>query len=139
MNPSTDVTGDVPEEKMTRTARADDVEAKEVVMVSTEGVAQTRKRKDEGDGLDLLFTPESAKGFRAQWDAVQRSFVDDPKQAVKEGDELVTSVIKTLEESFKTQRQRLSEDIGGGEANSTENLRIALRRYRSFFERLLAV
>ncbi|HEY2685205.1 MAG TPA: hypothetical protein VGI93_16925 [Steroidobacteraceae bacterium] len=140
MNSPTDTRDNLPDENAAaRKMPADAPEGKDVVMVSTEGVAHTRRRKDADAGLEPLFKAETAEDFRSQWDAVQRSFVDDPKQAVKDGDELVTSVIQSLEESFKTQRQRLNDEVGAAEGGSTENLRVALRRYRAFFERLLAV
>jgi hypothetical protein len=60
--------------------------------------------------------------------------VDDPKKAVREGDELVAQVIKSLAETFAKQRAALE-----GEQGSTEELRLALRRYRSFFDRLLSI
>ena len=89
--------------------------------------------------LAALFPPETAEGFRADWDAVQIGFVDDPRKAVRQADELVASVMKTLAESFASQRIGIETDVGQDEQASTENLRVALRRYRSFFERLLSL
>jgi hypothetical protein len=84
--------------------------------------------------LAPLFSEEMAGEFRARWNIVQQGFVDDPKKAVREGDELVAQVIKSLAETFATQRAALE-----GEQGSTEELRLALRRYRSFFDRLLSI
>jgi hypothetical protein len=69
---------------------------------------------------------------------VQRGFVDDPEEAVRAGDELVTQVIKSLSESFSEQRSVLAGDMKT-EKSSTENRRLAFRRYRSFFDRLLSI
>src|SRR5215510_3402708 len=88
--------------------------------------------------LTPLFTPDVANDFRARWDQVQFSFVDDPKRAVREGDELVAQVMKSLAQSFSEERTRLEQELGHTDAGSTENLRMALRRYRSFFQRLLS-
>ena len=88
--------------------------------------------------LAELFAGDAAKAFRSRWDAVQIGFVDDPKQAVKQADELVAQVMKSLAESFSRQRSTIEGDVGGNEA-STENLRVALQRYRSFFQRLLSL
>ena len=89
--------------------------------------------------LAALFPPEVATGFRSRWDQVQISFVDDPRQAVQQADELVAQVMKSLASNFAEQRSRLEAGIGhGGEVN-TENLRMALRSYRSFFQRLLSL
>jgi hypothetical protein len=93
--------------------------------------AREPKRREE---LAPLFSEELAGEFRARWNIVQQGFVDDPKNAVRQGDELVAQVIKSLAETFATQRAALE-----GEQGSTEDSRLALRRYRSFFERLLSM
>lgn len=89
--------------------------------------------------LAALFPPQVASDFRTRWDQVQISFVDDPRQAVQQADELVAQVMKSLAANFAEQRSRLEAGIGhGGEVN-TENLRMALHSYRSFFQRLLSL
>ena len=85
-----------------------------------------------------LFLPDVAKEFRSRWDTVQRGFVDDPRQAVRQGDELVVRVMKSLAETFSHERATLEGQVNQTGNASTETLRIALRRYRSFFERLLS-
>jgi len=104
-------------------------------LADTSRVTETRRVKSAE--LDSLFDHEAAADFRSRWDVVQRGFVDDPQRAVRDGDELVTQVIQVLSASFAHQRTAWERDEGTGEP-STENLRQALRRYRSFFERLLA-
>ena len=89
--------------------------------------------------LEPLFQADMADDFRARWTAVQASFVDDPRQAVRQGDELVAQVMKNLADTFAQERSRLEAQLDQGEKASTEDLRVALRRYRSFFERLLAL
>jgi hypothetical protein len=90
--------------------------------------------------LVALFQPDMAEDFRSRWDAVQIGFVDDPKQAVKTADELVAQVMTSLAETFARERSELEGVVGGDAAGaSTENLRMALRRYRSFFQRLLSL
>jgi len=93
---------------------------------------------EEGQ-LAPLFLPDVAKDFRSRWDAVQISFVDDPKQAVRQADELVAQVMKSLAETFSNERSKLEAQVDQTDKASTENLRLALRRYRSFFERLLSL
>ncbi len=88
--------------------------------------------------LAALFSAEVAQGFRARWDATQIGFVDDPRQAVQQADELVAQVMKNLAQSFADERQQLEAQLHDEKA-STENLRVALQRYRSFFQRLLAL
>ena len=107
-----------------------------VVEINTDGVAQIRKEESK---LAPLFTEDAAADFRSRWDVVQRGFVDDPQQAVRAGDELVAQVIKSLAETFSNQRSTLEGELNQADQSSTENLRLALRCYRSFFERLLTI
>jgi hypothetical protein len=86
-----------------------------------------------------LFLPDAAKALRTRWDSVQRGFVDDPGQAVRQADELVGQVMKSLAETFSNERATLEGQADQTDKVSTENLRVALRRYRSFFERLLSL
>jgi len=95
--------------------------------------------RSEEEELAPLFAPDAAKGFRANWDAVQISFVDDPKQAVRKADELVAEVMTCLAETFSKERVELEGQVDRTDGASTENLRVALRRYRSFFQRLLSL
>ena len=94
-------------------------------------------RRDEE--LAALFAPDAARDFRARWDAVQIGFVDDPKQAVRKADELVAEVMACLADTFSKERAQLEGQMDQSDAASTENLRVALRRYRSFFQRLLTL
>jgi hypothetical protein len=86
-----------------------------------------------------LFSPEEAKDFRARWDAIQVGFVDEPRQAVQQADSLVAGAMKRLAEMFAAERAKLEGQWDRGDDVSTEDLRLALRRYRSFFGRLLSV
>jgi hypothetical protein len=86
-----------------------------------------------------LFPETELGGFRQRWQETQTEFVDDPKTAVRHADELVTSLMKRLAEVFAGERERLEHDWDKGETASTEDLRQVLRRYRSFFDRLLSV
>jgi len=86
-----------------------------------------------------LFMENATADFRSRWDIVQRSFVDDPREAVHAADELVAQVTKALTETFAQQRSTLEQSFDQSQAPSTENLRVALRQYRAFFERLLSL
>jgi hypothetical protein len=86
-----------------------------------------------------LFSPEEAKDFRARWDAIQVSFVDEPRQVVEQADSLVALAMKRLAEMFAAERARLEGQWDRGDNVSTEDLRLALQRYRSFFGRILSV
>jgi len=86
-----------------------------------------------------LFSSEEAKELRARWDTIQGTFVDEPRQAVEQADGLVAGAMKRLTEMFADERAKLEGQWDRGGDVSTENLRLALRRYRSFFGRLLSV
>jgi len=89
--------------------------------------------------LAELFAPEIAQEFRSRWDAVQIGFVDDPRESVQRADELVAQVMASLAETFASERSQLEGYLGNEQDASTENLRVALQRYRSFFQRLLSL
>jgi hypothetical protein len=84
-----------------------------------------------------LFSPTETQGLRSRWDTVQTGFVDEPRRAVEQADGLVAEVMRHLAEAFADERARLEGQWGPGDNISTEDLRVALRRYRSFFDRLL--
>src|SRR4029453_8724560 len=78
----------------------------------------------EGEALAPLFSPAVADDFRSRWAAVQGSFVDDPGQAVRQGDELVAQVLKSLADSFSSERAKLEGQVDQIDKASTEDLRI---------------
>ncbi len=86
-----------------------------------------------------LFHDDEALALRSRWDAIQTGFVDEPRRAVEEADALVTQVVTRLVEVFKEEKSTLDHQWDRGDRSSTEDLRMALRRYRSFFDRLLTI
>jgi hypothetical protein len=86
-----------------------------------------------------LFGENDLSGFRSRWDDVQSGFVDDPKECVHKADGLVSEVVEQLTTGFSEARSRLEAQWARGEEASTEDLRLALKRYREFFQRLLSV
>jgi hypothetical protein len=99
--------------------------------------AATATATSEADGP--LLSDEETKNLRARWDAVQVGFVDEPRQAVEQADALVAGALTRLAEVFAEERARLVGQWDRGDDVSTEELRLALKRYRSFFGRLLSV
>jgi hypothetical protein len=90
--------------------------------------------------LEPLFEDETARKFRSRWQVIQGKFVDDPRDSVKQADDLVADIIKSVTMSFADRRIELEKQWNSGENNiSTEDMRVALKRYRSFFERLLTL
>jgi len=95
---------------------------------------------DTGEEPNAALLPaDFSQNLRRRWDEVQTSFVDEPRKAVQQADELVGSAIDRLSQSFTEQRKTLEGEWDAGSDVSTENLRLALRRYRAFFQRLLAI
>lgn len=86
-----------------------------------------------------LFAGDQAQRFRTEWNDIQIAFVDEPRGAVEKADGLVARVIQRLAQVFADERGRLEGEWSRGGDVSTEDLRLALQRYRSFFDRLLSV
>ena len=85
-----------------------------------------------------LLPQEEAGKFQSRWADLQTSFVDEPRRSVQEGDSLVAELMQRLASSFAEERQALEAQWDRGDDVSTEDLRVALQRYRSFFDRLLS-
>ena len=75
--------------------------------------------------------------YSAQWVSIQAAFVDEPKKAVEEADRLVEEMIQNLSKMFADERHKLEAQWSRGDSASTEDLRVALQRYRQFFQSLL--
>jgi hypothetical protein len=96
-------------------------------------------RGNAADGTSTaLFPDDELHNFRARWDQAQTSFVDEPRRAVEQADGLVANVVQRIAEQFSNERAKLEGQWSKGDNVSTEDLRQALRRYRSFFDRLLS-
>jgi hypothetical protein len=85
-----------------------------------------------------LFDDAATGELRDRWTDVQSAFVDEPKTAVEQADALVADVMKRLATGFAEERKSLEGQWSRGDDVSTEDLRLALQRYRSFFDRLLS-
>jgi len=91
-----------------------------------------------GSATGPLLASSDAEGFRARWTDVQTGFVDSPRQAVERADALVAEVMQHLAKTFADERNGLERQWDRGGDVSTDDLRNAFQRYRSFFERLLS-
>jgi hypothetical protein len=98
---------------------------------------ETRDRGSAASEPMPLFSEPEMADFRSQWSKVQTSFVDEPRRTVEDADKLVASVMQRLAEGFANERSALEKQWESGDNVSTEDLRVALQRYRSFFDRLL--
>jgi len=96
-----------------------------------------RTATDDDDRRPLLDQPETSS-FTTRWREIQVDFVDRPRESVEQADALVAELMRRLAASFADERGRLEQQWDGGDDVSTEDLRVALTRYRSFFDRLLS-
>lgn len=103
---------------------------------SKDNASTTQQSTNESQSL---FPQDRLNDYRRRWTDVQASFVDDPRGATQQADTLVATVIKDLAQIFADERQTLEGQWTRGEDVSTEDLRVALTRYRTFFDRLLSV
>ena len=85
-----------------------------------------------------LLDAGDAESFKRKWDEIQVAFVDEPRAAVERADALVADLMQQLASGFSDVRGRLEAQWNRGDDVSTEDLRVALTRYRSFFDRLLS-
>jgi hypothetical protein len=114
-------------------------------MTTAELVANSNEQKQEDitrtdqNGHAPLYDEREANDLRNRWQNIQGGFVDDPRASVEQADQLVASAMKRLAEIFASERGNLEAAWSRGGEVSTEDLRQALRRYRSFFDRLLSV
>lgn len=110
----------------------------------TQAVQQTRVEQGTigqdttSQDMDAGFLPEQRmSSLRERWNDVQAGFVDDPQNAVQQAHGLVTQLVDDLVQTFTQERTTLENQWKGGGTADTETLRVALQRYRSFFNRLL--
>jgi len=109
----------------------------DVLRLMKSGEREAADRAGAVSGPMPLFSESEMQDFRSQWSKVQTGFVDEPRQTVEGADKLVASVMQRLAEGFATERSGLEKQWDRGDNVSTEDLRVALQRYRSFFDRLL--
>ncbi|MEU0395653.1 hypothetical protein ABZ208_23270 [Streptomyces sp. NPDC006208] len=131
-----------PREQDTRQEPAESSQAPEYPGESTEAATEPEPAEAEAlpadDEPPQLLVPEDEEGFHARWQEIQSRFVDDPREAVHAADGLVADVMQTLAATFSQHKKDLEGQWNRGEEADTEDLRMALRKYRSFFNRLLS-
>jgi len=99
----------------------------------------TAKPAANTEAAGPLLPEEFVEDFRKRWDGVQAGFVDEPRTSVRQADELVASAIKRLAENLGDARNNLEGQWSRGDDVNTEDLRVALKKYRTFFQKILAV
>jgi len=106
---------------------------------SASGQPHDGQATDQKQTWTPLFPSDQADSFKVRWMQIQSGFVDEPRKAVEQADQLIAEVMKALAGSFADERRDLEQQWDRGGDVSTEDLRLGLRRYRSFFDRLLSV
>jgi hypothetical protein len=89
------------------------------------------------DGSKAFFSPNEADGFRARWESIQVGFVDDPRTSVQSAAQLIGDAMKRLSEEVATERRKFETSSRRENGKATEEMRLLLRRYRSFFKHLM--
>jgi hypothetical protein len=133
-------------EQRDTTEQQETAEQQERTELQEQAEHETKAREEErneeaagtGDHQDL-FRDDELEGFRSRWDQVQGTFVDEPRESVQKADDLVSDLVDRLTSGFAETRSGLEEQWNKGEDASTEDLRVALMRYRAFFQRLLEI
>jgi hypothetical protein len=97
------------------------------------------RRKMEDVSRETILSREETLELGSRWTNIQSDFVDEPRRAVEAADKLVASAIQRISQTFSEERSRLESQWSRGDEVSTEDLRLALQRYRSFFGRLLSI
>ena len=95
------------------------------------------RHEPANDTRERLVPQQRSAAYSARWDQVKGGFVDEPRQAVAAADQLVSELLEELQELFRNQRHDIEQGLNANES-STEDLRVALHRYRSVFDRLLS-
>src|SRR6478672_12012079 len=104
----------------------------------SESEAQAAEPDSKDQEQEPLLSADKSESFARQWHEIQVAFVDEPRDSVAQADTLVADLMQQLAASFSEERERLEKQWDSGDDVSTEDLRIALTRYRSFFDRLLS-
>lgn len=110
----------------------------DVVRAEDEPVRRDDDLQVSGSATQSVLPDDDAGELGRRWDELQARFVDAPQEVVQEADRLVADVFDRVTRTFAEERGRLEEQWNRGEEASTEDLRVALQRYRSFFQRLLS-
>ena len=138
MEPTREERG-VPTARTTSRAAADDVlDSERVVERDVQRDVPARQASTNAEHA-ALFEQSVLSEFNTRWTDIQTGFVDEPRRSVQQADALVQDIIKRIGDSFGNERSQLEQQWDRGDEVSTEDLRVALQRYRSFFSRLLSL
>jgi hypothetical protein len=129
-------TGEVPRIEEVDTGRLKPVRSERS---ASDSPANSHRGASGSAEATALFPEDQLHDFEARWNDIQTDFVDEPRSAVQKADSLVASTMHELAEAFSRERSDLEQQWDRGDNISTEDLRVAFQRYRSFFRRLLSL
>jgi hypothetical protein len=118
-------------------SRREEADARHEERLSTADLVREADEVDSGE-REPLFAGDEAERYRSRWSEIQAGFVDEPRKAVEDADALVADLMQRLAETFANERSQLEQQWDREGDVSTEDLRVGLQRYRSFFSRLLS-
>jgi hypothetical protein len=122
-------------ERTEETTPADEPLSHERSEEGTRAVSESESPRDE---REPLLPSDQSESFTSRWREIQTGFVDEPRGSVAQADALVAELMQQLATGFSQEREQLEAQWDRGDDVSTEDLRVALTRYRSFFDRLLS-
>jgi hypothetical protein len=137
MEPTREELG-VPTARGTARAADDVLDTERVIERDVKREIPARQVSKDGEHA-ALFEQAVLSEFNTRWTDIQTGFVDEPRRSVQQADALVQDIIKRIGDSFGNERSQLEQQWDRGDEVSTEDLRVALQRYRSFFSRLLSL
>ena len=138
MEPTRDDLG-VPTARTTSRAADDVLDTERVIERGVQREMPARQASNNDTQHAALFEQSVLSEFNTRWTDIQTGFVDEPRRSVQQADALVQDIIKRIGDSFGNERSQLEQQWDRGDEVSTEDLRVALQRYRSFFSRLLSL
>ena len=126
------------DEARSETAATDEATRQDADPADSTDDGEPAQQTVTADDREPLLPDDQGERFTTRWHEIQASFVDEPRDSVAQADALVADLMQRLAASFSHERERLEGQWDRGDDVSTEELRVALTRYRSFFDRLLS-
>lgn len=134
-----DLAGKSPPEAQSREPHSESALSSSGDAAQEQAIDPSSDREARTETTEPLFPANDAQQLQERWNSIQAGFVDEPRTAVESADSLVATAMKRLAETFANERAQLETQWDRGDDVSTEDLRVALQRYRSFFGRLLSM
>jgi hypothetical protein len=126
------------EQERARQAEQQQAQQQQAMQAERQQPMPTRAPEEQAEKRETLLTPEQREQYRSRWQDIQIEFVTDPHKSAEDASRLVSDMVQDLEKQLNDRCSNLEHAWQQGKP-STEDLRVALGHYRSFFDRLLSV